>query len=320
MYSSAQFFRIDNFQLSSSELDSLLEPFHFREMTPSQETSVGWVSPYGEELDEESLVRTLDGRHSLLFKISEKKIRPAVIEEQVRIRFNELKKSPMGPKRLDKKTKKELAEAIRLELIPKEPPVSRTISAYIDPENKYFVVEGSNSKAAESIITMLKRAFEAGGHSIGINPIRTIDSVTAVITSWVLDDSVVPAIVELGSKCTLSGPEGQVVKYDRHELTEEKLKKYVSEDSMDVAELQISFDELISFKLSGDLSIRGVKTLDGSNSRFNSSDYDDNWEADFVIMAGVFESLIPNIIEWFGGEDMQQDSLTGATLEDGSEE
>lgn len=302
MYKSAQIFKIENFEMSSSEFDKLLAPFHFRKMTQAQTTSIGWVSPYGEELEDESLVRTTDDKHSLTFKMSEKKISKSILDEQVLIRFQELKKSATGPQKLDKKTRKDLSETIKNEMLPNQKPEGKCVNAYIDPAAKYLVIEGTSSKNSDAIIEMLTRAFEGGNFDIKISTFKTIDSVTTVITQWVIDDSIIPNDLELGSKCSLSGPEGQVVKYDKHELSEEKLKKYISDDNMDVAELQIEYKDIVSFQLSSDLSLRGIKTLDGSEGKYGANDYDDGWDADFVLMAGVFSELFPNVISWFGGE------------------
>jgi DNA recombination-dependent growth factor C len=301
MYKAAQVFKLENFELNSSEFDLLLTPFHFRKMTPAQITSIGWVSPYGAELEDESLVRTVEEKHAITFKMSEKKLPNGILDEQVLIRFQELKKSN-GPQKLDKKTKKELRETIKTEMLPNQKPESKCVNAYIDPESSYLVIEGTNAKDAEALITMLNRAFEAGDHEIKISPIRTTDSVTGIITNWVKDHSIIPQEVELGSKCSLSGQEGQVVKYDKHELSEDKLIKYITEDNMDVAELQIEYKEMLSFQLSSDLSIRGIKTLDGSEGKFGADDHDDGWEADFVLMTGIFAELYPCVISWFGGE------------------
>jgi recombination associated protein RdgC len=301
MYKAAQIYKIANFELTSSEFDELLKPFHFRKMSPAQITSIGWVSPYGAELEDESLVRSTDEKHAITFKMSEKKLSPGILDEQVLIRFQELKKSN-GPQKLDKKTKKELRDTIKTEMLPNQKPESKCVNAYIDPSAKYLVIEGTNAKDAEALITMLNRAFEGSDAEITISPIRTVDSVTAIITSWVIDDSIVPQDVELGSKCSLSGQEGQVVKYDKHELSEDKLKAYITDDHMDVAELQILYKEMLSFQLSSDLSIRSIKTLDGSEGKFGADDYDDGWEADFVLMTGIFAELYPCVLGWFGGE------------------
>ena len=302
MYKSISFFRINGFDLSTFDFNKILEPFRYREIQPNQETSVGWISPYGDGMEEESLVRSLMNHHAVCFKIAEKKIRKAVVDEQIRIRFNELKKSPMGPQKLDKKTKKDLMEAIHHELLPKEYPVAKRVNAYIDTVHNLLVIEGTSESNSEAVINMLKRAFDAEGLEVEIKNIHTNHNATGVITSWVRDDSVIPDDVELGIKCSLSGQEGQVVKYTRHELSEEKLIRYVTEDGMDVADLDVSYKEEVSFTIAGDMSIRGLKLLDNASKNHGGDDYEDFWEADFIVMINVFSDLIENVITWMGGE------------------
>ena len=302
MFMSSQVYKIEDFDLSSSELDELLSQFYFRNMTPAQTTSNGWVSPYGEELSDESLVRTVDDRHVMTFKMAEKKLNKKIVDEQVVLRFQELKKSPTGPQKLDKKLRKELSDSIKTELLPQQKPESKCTNIYIDSKQGYLVVEGTNAKKAEAIITLLKRAFEAADKDFKISSFSTVDSVTTVITNWFKDETIIPSEIELGSKCTLSGQEGQVVKYDKHELSEEKLKAYIIQDAMDVAELQINYDETVSFNLASDLSIRGVKLLEGSETKFGADEYEDSWDASFVIISGIIGDLFPKILDWFGGE------------------
>lgn len=302
MYKSISFFRIKGFDKNSFELNEMLEPFRYREIQPSQETSVGWISPYGDGMEEESLVRSVLNHHAICFKVAEKKIRKAVIDEQIRIRFNELKKSPMGPQKLDKKTKKDLTESIRHELLPKEFPIAKKINAYIDTDKDLLVIEGASANNSEAVINMLKRAFEASGMDVQIKNIQTNHNATGIITEWVTDSSVIPDDIELGNKCSLSGVEGQVVKYNRHELSEEKLIKYVSEDGMDVADLEARYLDEVAFTLSGDMSIRSIKLLDGAESKYGDTENEDYWEADFIIMVNVFGNLIENTINWMGGE------------------
>lgn len=301
MYKSFLFFKVIDFDSSSSELDQMLENFRYRPIKASEETSVGWVSPYGDEAEEDSLVRSVMNHHALTFKVCEKKIRSAVLKEQVRLRFLELKKSPMGPQKLDKKVKKELEITIKAEMLPVEKPVVKKINAYFDTDRNYLIIEGASTKTAESIIQMLMRAFEAAEVETKILSIAVNNSVTGTITSWVVDATVVPDDIILGSKCSLSGPEGQLVKYNRHELSEEKLKRYISEDEMDVAELEVEYDEKVSFTLSGDLSARGIKALEGLEEN-NDVDNEDGWEADFILQVDTFGTLIGSIIDWMGGE------------------
>lgn len=302
MYKSISFFKIEGFNLSTFDFNEVLEPFRYREIQPSQETSIGWISPYGDDMPDESLVRSVMNNHAICFKVAEKKIRKAVLDELIRQRFNELKKSPMGPQKLDKKTRKDLTENLRNELLPKEHPVAKKINAYIDTENNYLVIEGASANSSEAIVNMLMRGFDAKGIEVSITSIQTNHNVTGIITGWVRDGDVIPEDVELGSKCSLSGVEGQVIKYNRHELSEEKLNRYITEDGMDVADLEVQYLDEVGFTLSGDLSIRGVKLLDGATEKFGGDDYEDFWESDFVVMVGVYGALIGNVISWMGGQ------------------
>lgn len=301
MYKSISFFTVEGFNLSTFDFNDVLEPFRYREIQPSQETSVGWFSPYGDDMAEDSLVRSVMNNHAICFKVTEKKIRKAVIDEQIRVRFNELKKSPMGPQKLDKHTRKDLTESIKNELLPKEYPVSKKINAYIDTENNYLVIEGASANSSEAIINMLKRGFDAKGLEVEFNNVQTNHNPTGVITNWVKDGDVVPDDVSLGSKCSLSGLEGQVIKYNRHELSEEKLIQYIANDGMDVADLEAQYKDEVAFTLSGDMSIRGIKLLDGTDKMFDDADQEDQWDADFIVMVNVYGQLIGNVIEWMGG-------------------
>lgn len=302
MYKSFLFYKIENFDASSAELDQMLDTFRFRPIKASEETSNGWISPYGDGMEDDSLVRSVMNHHSLTFKMCEKKIRPAVLREEVRLRFLQNKKSPMAPQKLDKKVKKDLETAIKAEMLPIEKPVVKEIRTYINTDKNIVVIEGSSEKTAEIIVQMLMRAFEGAGADTKILPIRVNNSVTGTITPWVIDSTAIPGGVILGTKCSLSGPEGQVVKYNRHELTESKLKSYITEDNMDVAELEIEYDDKVTFTLSGDLAIRGIKAMDGLEEESEAELSEDGWEADFMLQVETFGEIIEEVIVWMGGE------------------
>jgi recombination associated protein RdgC len=114
-----------------------------------------------------------------------------------------------------------------------------------------------------------------------------------------------PRALSVEKECVLkSGLEDQpMVKYTRHILSTEEVRKHVREGKLPT-QLALSWDGKASFVLSEDLQLKKVTFLDGTEPDAISAEGEDKFDADVVLSTGMLGPLLKDLVEALGGENV----------------
>ncbi|MDO8940237.1 MAG: recombination-associated protein RdgC [Methylicorpusculum sp.] len=287
----------EDFGLSSDEFEEKLQQMPFRPCSAQQEMSFGWTQPLGRHA--EQLVHSANGFMIFCAKIEEKVLPAAVINELVAEKIMEAE-DEQGRK-LSKKERTAIKDEICFELLPKAFSFSRRIYAYIDPKNRWLIVDSASTKKAEDVLSQLRKCLG----SLPAVPPLTQQKPTAVMTEWLTANDL-PGDIVIEDECELRSPkeEGGTIRCKRHDLTLPEIKNHL-ETGKQVIKLAVSWEDRLSFVVDENLSIKRLRYLDLIQDQLSETDAQtdaEHFDASFSIMSLELARFIPRLMELFGGE------------------
>ena len=102
-----------------------------------------------------------------------------------------------------------------------------------------------------------------------------------------------------------------MVKYTRHILSTEEVRKHVREGKLPT-QLALSWEGKASFVLTENLQLKKVTFLDGTEPDAISTDGEDKFDADVVLSTGLLGPLIQDVIDALGGENVFAEAASNA--------
>jgi len=135
------------------------------------------------------------------------------------------------------------------------------------------------------------------------------------MASWLLSVNAdeLPASLSVEKECVLkSGAEDQpMVKYTRHILSTEEVRKHVREGKLPT-QLALSWEGKASFVLTDNLQFKKLSFLDGTEPDSINTQGEDKFDANVVLSTGMLGPLIKDILEALGGENVFAEQATEA--------
>jgi len=127
------------------------------------------------------------------------------------------------------------------------------------------------------------------------------------MTQWLSKSLPLPAGLETGDECELrdQGEEAGIVRCKGMSLDAEEIIQHL-EGGMQAVKLGVLWQENIRFILNDDLSIKRLKFGDIFQEQADENSDEDTisqFDASFAIMSMELSKLLPEILEFFGGED-----------------
>lgn len=256
-------------------------------------SSKGWSAP----VDEGFLVHAVNGQF-LLTLCSEKKLLPSsVINQAVKTHALEIEEEQgFAPGR---KALKDLKERITEELIPQAFTVKTVTNVWIDPVNRWLVIDSASPTKADDVIKLLLKCCD----SLPLEGLRTNISPTAAMTDWVsANEAPAGFTIDQDSELKAATEDRATVKYTRHTLDPEDINHHIAAGKQ-CTRLAMTWNDRISFVLTDTLTIKRIKPLDLlSEGREVESNSHDRFDADFALMTGEFAKMLDDIVLVLGGQ------------------
>ena len=252
--------------------------------------SRGWLPPKG---DNEPLVHT-SGQQIMISLGVEKKLLPStVINQFAKARAADIEEQ-QGYKP-GRKQMKEIKEAITDELLPRAFAIRRKTYVWIDPVNRFLVIDAASIAKADEVVEMLHKTIDG----ISLAFIKTQMSPSAAMTVW-LSGSDTPSGFTIDQDCELRGrgDAAATVRYVRHTLDDDEVKKHIKAGK-EVTKLGLTWNDRISFVLHENLQLKRIAPLDSIKPEAEESDA---FDADFYLMTTELNNLLPAVFDILGGE------------------
>lgn len=269
----------------------------FQRCPSSEMSSRGWVPPR----EDGDLVHRV-GSHWLLCLAVEKRLLPS---DTVNRTVRELadKAAEQQGYRVGRKDLRELRERVVSELLPKAFTQVRRTYVWIDPVGGWLGVDAGTCAGAEPVIDHLRHCLD----TFPLEALHTQQSPQSAMADWLASDHA-PAGFTIDRDCELKacGSEKAVVAYRRHPLSDEvgsEIKHHLAAGKLPTR-LALTWNDRISFVLTERLEIKRLAFLDlvkeAADQRVEHAD--EQFDADFALMAGEFGRFLSALVEVLGGE------------------
>jgi recombination associated protein RdgC len=309
MFKSASFFRIaSDFVLPPLEaLKEALQASRFIPCGATQPESSGWVAPRG---NKSIALAEAVGRQVIVQLCTERRPLPAsAIKDALEVRIEKYKQET-GRDRVGARIKKEIREEVILDLLPRAFAKRSSTTLWIDPVNKFLVVDSGSLTGADKVVSHLVDVLgdmPGTGAGIGVKLVQTALSAAVAMAHW-LASREAPYGFTVDRDCELKMPDDQksAVRYSRHTLEIDEVAAHIAAGKAPT-QLAMTWNDRVSFVLTDSTQIRKIKLLDVvlDGVPENGRD-DDGFDTDAAIVTGELSALLPDLLQALGGE------LTGA--------
>lgn len=288
------------FEMSPDELEKRLEEFAFHPCGSQDQSKYGWAKPMGKI--GQSLLHITNGNILVTARKEEKILPASVIKDALDEKVELIEQETARP--VKKKEKDALKEEIIHSLLPRAFTRRGSTSAYISPALGLVVVDSSSHNRAEDLLALLRKSIG----SLAVLPVQTKIPADHTMTGWLTGEEQ-PQGFSLLEEAELKSPEenGAVIRCKNQPLLSDEIRAHLDKGMMSV-KLGLAWGESITFVLQEDMSIKRVKfteVITEQQEEFDKDDKAGRFDADFALMAGEFEQLIPALVDVLGGEDHQ---------------
>lgn len=289
-------FHLPKVPLLDFEFIAALRPCALKPVGAMELTSIGFVPPYGQR--DGALVEVQELGRVLFFSVgAESKVMPpGAVAKAVADRMAKAEER-LGI-RISGRQRKAFKEEAIAEMLPRAFVEPRRTNALIDTTSGLLWIDTSSRKVAEAVVGELRRALG----SFAALPWAPQVPVRGALTNLLLVAGATEAVgaagrVTLGDRAVLADPadHGAEVSVKRSDLTSEEIATHL-EAGKQVARLEVTFDDHLTLQLCDDLSLRGVKFLDGALATLEDKEFDSTrqeLDARVALMAGEFRRLYP---------------------------
>lgn len=287
---------------NSESLEKALATKPFRPCASQEESTAGWVSPSGGKL----LVHSQGDHWLLKLKIEEKILPSSVVREQLQEQIETLEAEEN--RRIGRKERQNLAEEMRLSLLPKAFTRSRSLWVWLDGRNNRVMMDTTSDKQAEQALNLLRE----GLGSLPVVPLNTQLSPVQVMTQWVENQP--PADFELLDSCELRDAEDDkaIMRCKGQDLSSDEILQLLQAGKR-ITQLRLNWQEQLSFTLTDSLTIKTLSFADQLLEEAADVNPDQDpliaLDAEFILMSNTLSALTDRLIDLHEGlsDNLQQD-------------
>ena len=282
----------ENAAISQSAIEDALQHTPYVQIGQTQERSVGWVPPRGEEHG--ALCESVAGQYLMRF-FSESKLLPAsVLNRKVNEKADHIEKTE--GRKPGRKERKELKEEAKLDLLPMAFTATSSTWVWIDPAARLLAIDATAQSRADEIVSLLVESLP--GFALAL--VDTQTSPQAAMAHWLMTQEP-PAGFSIDRETQLKAADESkaVVRYARHPLDIDEVRQHIEHGKMPT-QLAMTWDDRVSFVLTEGLQIKKIALLDAVID--GQSQDDGGFDTDVAIATGELSRLIPDLIEALGGE------------------
>ena len=282
----------ETWQGTLEQLEEALAKAPFAECGATQEKSVGFVPPRGEQHG--ALAESVGGQWVLRYMTEAKMLPGSVLARKVKEKAARIEQET--GRKPGKKESRELKDEAKLDLLPMAFTKQGSMWVWIDPEAHWLVLDTGSQSRADEVVSLLVELLP--GFAVALLDIQT--SPQAAMSHW-LKEQEPPVGFTVDRECELksASEEKSVVRYARHPLDIEEVQAHIDAGKLPT-KLALTWDDRVSFMLTEGLQIKKVSFLD---TVFEGTKADDGgFDTDVAIATGELAKLIPDLIEALGGE------------------
>ena len=298
MFKNVTIYRIaPGWEATLESMEAALDAVRFVPCSASQDKSVGWSEPRGEEHG--PLVESVAGQRILKLTIETKAVPGSVVKEKAQEAADHIEATT--GRKPGKKETKELREDALQALLPQAFPRRGSVWVWFDLQRGLLVTDASSQGKNDEVVTALVRVFDG----LALTLLQTAMTPQTVMTQWLATtepENDWPEGFNVERECELKSAdeEKSAVKFTRHHLLTDEVRKHLTEGKLPTR-LALSWEGRIGFTLTESMQLKKLAFLEGV---FDDRPNDDEsgFDTDVALATGELNKLIPAVIAALGGE------------------
>jgi len=256
--------------------------------------SLGWIAPR----ENGGLVHIVGGQILLVLRAGKKLLPGAVVNQTAKARAQEIEEQ-QGYKP-GRKQMKEIKERVIDELLPQAFNVYRDTRVWIDPINRWLVIDTASSAKADEVIGLLAKTIDP----FPLENLYVAQSPASAMTGWLAEDEAPGNLsIDQDTELRSSGESGAAIRYVKHSIDADDARRHI-QSGKQCTRLAMTWADRISFVLTEGLDMRRVVPLDvlkDGNEGITAND-DEKFDSDMMLMTGELAKLLAEMVEALGGE------------------
>ncbi|HJW23782.1 MAG TPA: recombination-associated protein RdgC [Rhodocyclaceae bacterium] len=277
-----------------AQLEQQLARGPFIDCPASEPISRGWISPRGDG----ALVHACSRQWLIALQVEQRLLPSAVVSQEAQRRAVDME-AQQGYKP-GRKQMKELRERCAEELLPRAFTRRRRTYAWMAPADGWMAIDAGSPAKAEEVIEHLRWSLD----DFPLSLVKTRLSPTSAMADW-LASGEGPAgfSIDRDSELKAVGEEKATVRYLRHPLEGNDIKDHLAAGKLPTR-LAMTWNDRLSFVLTEKLEIKRLAFLDlvKAEAEQNAKAAEEQFDADFALMAGELGRFLPDLMEALGGE------------------
>jgi recombination associated protein RdgC len=254
---------------------------------------IGWVPPR----EGGGLAYAVGGQILLTLRAEKKLLPGTVINQVAKFRAQEIEEQQgYKPGRTQMK---EIKERVTDELLPRAFSVYRDTRVWIDPRNRWLVIDAAASSKADEVIGILAKCIEP----FPLQNLYVMQSPASAMTTWLAEDEA-PANFSIDQDTELrsSGQSGSAIRYVKHSIDADDARRHI-QSGKQCTRLALTWADRVSFVLTDGLDIKRVSPLDVLKEGRDAMQTDDaKFDSDMALMTSELAKLLAELIDALGGE------------------
>ena len=255
---------------------------------------IGWVPPR----EGGGLAYAVSGQILLTLRAGKKLLPTTVINQVAKARAQEIEEQ-QGYKP-GRKQMKEIKERVTDELLPRAFSVYRDTRVWIDPRNRWLVIDAAASSKADEVIGILAKCIEP----FPLENLYVVQSPASAMTTWLAEDEAPSNFsIDQDTELRASGESGAAIRYVKHSIDADDARRHI-QSGKQCTRLAMTWADRVSFVLTDSLDIKRVSPLDvlkEGRDGVAASD-DEKFDSDMQLMTGEFAKMMAEMVDALGGE------------------
>ena len=291
-----QIFRLTpDWAYSTDALAAALQRGIFQGCGASDRQALGWVPPRGEDGD---LVFGVGRQQLIALGIEQKLLPMSVVRQYAQAKLADIE-AAQGYKP-GRKQAREVIEQVEAELLPRAFVKRGLTYVWIDPVNRWLLVDASSSARADEVMEQLKLSLG----ELPLTLVKTQIAPATAMTQW-LAAGHAPGSFSIDRDCELqaAAEERPAVRYVRHNLDSDEVRNHIA-GGKTATRLALTWNDRVSFVLTEQLQVKKLAFLDilKEDAERQSENADDLFAANFTLMCGELSQLLAHLLDVLGGE------------------
>ena len=285
------------------ELNDKLAAHAFAPGGQLERQTLGWVPPR----EGADLAHAISGKIILTLRVESKLLPGKAINQATAARAREIEEQ-QGYKP-GRKQMKEIREQIIDEKLPTALTQYDDIRLWIDPIERWLIIDTSTPSKADAVIGLLAKSIEP----FPFENLYVAMSPTSAMTGWLAEDEApLNFTIDQDAELRASGASGAAIRYVKHSIDADDVRRHI-QSGKQCTRLAMTWADKISFELTEDLDIRKIRPLDTLKENYPAENTDaEVFDGEFLLMAGEIAKLLAELVYALGGEKEISESAGAA--------